>query len=93
MAHIAFLAGDVQFFCDKTLENGGSKLGELVEKKIEGVGILSIRLKNGWTFVCAWQSRHTYGVEVPCAPGQPEALADRQGVTVRWGLEGLKANL
>lgn len=51
MAHIAFLAGDVQFFCDKILENGGSKLGELVEKKIEGVGILSIRLKNGWFFV------------------------------------------
>ncbi len=40
-AHIAFLVDDVQFFYNKLLENGGSKLGELIEKKIEGVGILT----------------------------------------------------
>ena len=41
-AHIAFLVEDVQFFYSKLLKNGGSKLGELVEKEIEGVGVLTV---------------------------------------------------
>jgi len=41
-AHIAFLAEDVKFFYNRLLENGGSKLGELEEKEIEGVGVLTI---------------------------------------------------
>jgi catechol 2,3-dioxygenase-like lactoylglutathione lyase family enzyme len=38
-AHIAFSVDDVRLFYQKLLEHGGSKLGELVEKEIEGVGI------------------------------------------------------
>ncbi len=41
-AHIAFQVDDVQFFYNKLLANGGSKLGELVEKDIEGVGVLTV---------------------------------------------------
>lgn len=41
-AHIAFLVKDVRFFFNKILENGGSKLGDLVEKEIEGVGFLTV---------------------------------------------------
>lgn len=41
-AHLAFLVGDVQYFHGKLLENGGSKLGELVEQEIEGVGVLTV---------------------------------------------------
>jgi catechol 2,3-dioxygenase-like lactoylglutathione lyase family enzyme len=42
LAHIAFLVEDVRFFYEKLLEKGGSKLGELVEKKIDGVGLLTV---------------------------------------------------
>lgn len=41
-AHIAFLVDNVQFYYKKLLENGGAKLGELVEKEIEGVGVLTV---------------------------------------------------
>ena len=46
-AHIAFLAEDVQSFYDKLLENGGSKLGDIVEKEIEGVGVLTVVYAKG----------------------------------------------
>jgi len=41
-AHIAFLVDDVEFYLNKTLEHGGSRLGELVEKEIEGIGVLTV---------------------------------------------------
>lgn len=41
-AHIAFLVEHVRFFYNKLLENGGSKLGELIEKNIEGIGVLTV---------------------------------------------------
>ena len=41
-AHIAFLVEDVRLFYHKLLENGGSQLGEVVEKEIEGVGLLTV---------------------------------------------------
>ena len=41
-AHIAFLVENVQIFYDKLLQNGGSKLGDIVEKEIEGVGVLTV---------------------------------------------------
>lgn len=41
-AHIAFLVEDVRFFYDKLLANGGSTLGELQEKELEGVGVLTV---------------------------------------------------
>ncbi len=41
-AHIAFLVDDVSHYYNKLLENGGSKLGELTIKEIEGVGTLTI---------------------------------------------------
>ncbi|NLJ77357.1 MAG: VOC family protein [Peptococcaceae bacterium] len=42
LAHIAFLVEDVPFYCNKLLRNGGSKLGEIVEKKIAGAGLLTV---------------------------------------------------
>ena len=41
-AHIAFSVEDVQSFYEKLLQNGGSKLGDIVEKDIEGVGVLTV---------------------------------------------------
>jgi catechol 2,3-dioxygenase-like lactoylglutathione lyase family enzyme len=41
LAHIAFLVEDVGFFLEKLLEHGGSRLGETVEKEVEGVGVLT----------------------------------------------------
>lgn len=41
-AHIAFLVEDVEYYYNLLLENGGSKLGDLVEKEIEGVGVLTV---------------------------------------------------
>lgn len=41
-AHIAFLVESVDDFNQKLLENGGSTVGELVEKEIDGVGILTV---------------------------------------------------
>ncbi len=41
-AHIAFLVDDVSHYYNKLLEYGGSKLGELTVKEIEGVGTLTI---------------------------------------------------
>ena len=41
-AHIAFLVDDVLQIYNKLLEHGGCKVGELVEKEIEGVGLLTI---------------------------------------------------
>jgi predicted enzyme related to lactoylglutathione lyase len=40
-AHIAFLTENVQSLHQKVLLNGGSKLGDIVEKEIEGVGVLT----------------------------------------------------
>lgn len=42
LAHIAFLVDDVPFFYNKLLENGGGKLGEMVEKEVEGAGLLTV---------------------------------------------------
>lgn len=42
LAHIAFLVDDVPFYYNKLLENGGGELGEMVEKKIEGAGLLTV---------------------------------------------------
>ncbi|HBV98594.1 MAG: glyoxalase [Peptococcaceae bacterium BICA1-7] len=41
-SHIAFLVEDVRFYFDRLLANGGSTLGELVEKEIDGVGVLTV---------------------------------------------------
>ncbi len=41
-AHIAFLVDDVELYHAKVLGHGGSALGELVEKRIEGVGTLTV---------------------------------------------------
>jgi len=41
-AHIAFLVDDVNFYYNRIFEHGGSALGELVEKEIEGVGVLTV---------------------------------------------------
>jgi predicted enzyme related to lactoylglutathione lyase len=41
-AHLAFSVDDVDYFLRKLIESGGSKLGELVEQEIEGVGILTV---------------------------------------------------
>lgn len=40
-AHLAFLVDDVYQYLNKLLQNGGSKLGEVVEKDIENVGFLT----------------------------------------------------
>jgi predicted enzyme related to lactoylglutathione lyase len=40
--HIAFLVDDVEAVLQKVLENGGSKYGELVEKEINGLGIIKV---------------------------------------------------
>lgn len=39
-SHIAFEVEDIQNILEKALENGASMLGQVVNKKIEGVGIL-----------------------------------------------------
>ena len=41
-AHIAFLVDDVEFYLERLINNAGSKLGELVETKMEGAGILTV---------------------------------------------------
>lgn len=41
-SHIAFLVEDVRYFYDRLLANGGSTLGELLEKEMEGVGVLTV---------------------------------------------------
>jgi len=41
-AHIAFHVDDVDETLDKFLEFGGSKYGQLVEKEMKGLGILTI---------------------------------------------------
>jgi predicted enzyme related to lactoylglutathione lyase len=41
-AHIAFLVDDVKVYYTKVLEHGGSALGEMAEKKIEGIGTLTV---------------------------------------------------
>jgi predicted enzyme related to lactoylglutathione lyase len=41
-AHIAFHVDDVDEILDKLLSFGGSKYGQLVEKEMEGLGILTI---------------------------------------------------
>ncbi len=38
--HIAFEVEDVDTIVKKALDNGGAKLGEIIENEIEGVGIL-----------------------------------------------------
>ncbi|OFX44952.1 MAG: glyoxalase [Bacteroidetes bacterium GWA2_30_7] len=42
LAHIAFHVDDVQKITNKVLENGGRLYGELVTKKVEGIGILTV---------------------------------------------------
>ena len=39
--HIAFLVADVNLMYNKVLENGGSVLGEITKKEVEGVGLLT----------------------------------------------------
>lgn len=41
-AHIAFHTDQVDELLHRLIENGGEKYGELVEKKIEGVGLLRV---------------------------------------------------
>ena len=41
-AHIAFSVEDVHLLYQKLLDNGGGKLGELVEKEIAGLGTLTV---------------------------------------------------
>lgn len=38
--HIAFEVEDVDAILEKALQNGASKLGEVIEKEVEGVGML-----------------------------------------------------
>lgn len=38
--HIAFEVEDVDYIVQKALDNGGTKLGDIIENKIEGVGII-----------------------------------------------------
>jgi predicted enzyme related to lactoylglutathione lyase len=40
--HIAFLVDDVDAVLQKVLENGGAKYGELVEKQIDGLGLIQV---------------------------------------------------
>ena len=39
--HLAFEVDDVKDILEEMISNGGAKLGEVVEKEIEGVGLLS----------------------------------------------------
>lgn len=41
-AHIAFQVDDVNLLFARLLKSGGKKLGEIVEKEIEGVGVLTV---------------------------------------------------
>jgi len=38
--HIAFEVDDVDYIVEKALSHGGKKLGDIIEKEIEGVGVL-----------------------------------------------------
>ncbi len=40
--HIAFHVENVEELLDKLIKNGGSKYGDLVEKEIEGLGIIKV---------------------------------------------------
>lgn len=42
LAHIAFLVEDVPYFFNKLLAYGGGKLGEIIEKEVEGAGLLTV---------------------------------------------------
>lgn len=42
LAHIAFLVDNVPYFYNKLLENGGGKLSEIIEKEVEGAGLLTV---------------------------------------------------
>ena len=39
--HIAFLVSDVELMCEKVLENAGRILGEITNKEVPGVGLLT----------------------------------------------------
>ncbi len=39
--HIAFLVSDVDLMCEKVLANGGGTLGEITNKEVPGVGLLT----------------------------------------------------
>jgi len=39
--HLAFEVDDVEEILEKMISNGGARLGEVVEKKVDGVGLLS----------------------------------------------------
>lgn len=41
LAHIAFQVNDVQHYLDKLLQHGGAKVGQTIEKEIQGVGRLT----------------------------------------------------
>src|SRR3989337_3689333 len=41
-AHIAFRVGNVKGYLNKIIENGGSRYGDLVKKKIEGMGTIEV---------------------------------------------------
>ena len=47
LSHIAFQVDDVNEIFDKALENGASALGKVVEKKVEGVGLLTFCIFQG----------------------------------------------
>lgn len=40
-SHIAFLVDDLEDILNKLLQNGGSKLGKIVEKEIQNAGIIT----------------------------------------------------
>lgn len=42
LAHLAFFVDDVEFYCRKLVEHGGSLLGEIVATTVEGVGVLTV---------------------------------------------------
>ena len=39
--HLAFHVDDVEGICTKVISFGGSELGEIIKKEIEGVGLLT----------------------------------------------------
>lgn len=42
LAHISFLVDHVDYYLEKALDHGGGRVGERVQKEIEGVGVLTV---------------------------------------------------